>query len=149
MGSTRRQTSFDRASFDKVFGGRDRSALRQHVLESVQMIRKAYRDNPETIDAHRKLFELYQNVDNAVHEADIDGEADALIQAQESILDAAISMPALNYKAMAYKLAIWRWDYEHPFQEDWPRGDWVAASLLEDLSMMTGLADIIHEDDQV
>ena len=94
---------------------------------------------------HGLLFRLYQEVEIALGAAAMDGDearSDALTERQDALLAAAGRLPARSTEAVAYKLALWRWDAGDLDGEEVTRAESVALSALSDLSRMAGLDDL-------
>ena len=97
------------------------------------------------IGKHRALFRLYRDIDGLLDTLGRSALAlrqrSAYVTVQAFILDSAAAIEAASLEDLTYKLALWRWDYHRCLDETWPRGDIVAASVLEDLVSITGEED--------
>lgn len=117
-------------------------ATGEEIRAAIDNILCRFALNEKGFSAHKALLELYRQataellgLGGGVHALQ---QRAALIAAQSKVLDVAASLPAEDIIGCAYKLALWRHDYVRSDDEIWPRGDIVAATVLEDLIAMTG-----------
>lgn len=123
-------------------GASSRPTAPETVLAEADAIKSTYVGSTAAYEPHRHLFELFRSVEADIEAApsDVRGlqHRAALVAAQSEILDIAASLPASSLADCTYKLALWRADYCRHRDEAWPRGDIVAASLLEDMAALCG-----------
>ncbi|GGY53575.1 hypothetical protein [Parvularcula lutaonensis] len=122
------------------------------VLPQIDAIIARCLNAPESCQAHKELFSLYTELHKRLSAAG-EGisalqERASLVAAQSEILDASASLPARTVVDVTYKLALWRLDYHRSRDEVWPRGDIVAAAVLEDLIAITGETDARFVEDE-
>ena len=98
-------------------------------------------------DLHAHLYQLYQSLSDALADAagaEDDARCDALTEQQGAIIDAAARLPADTLPALAYKMALWRWDNEDLGDErEVTRGERVALAALADVCRLSGNEHIL------
>ena len=123
----------------EIIGGEQVSEALAHAARAARL--------GEDRDLHAHLFRLYQSLSTALEDAssvDDDARCDALTTQQGAIIDAAARLRAATLPALAYKLALWRWDNEDLGNAaEVTRGERAALSALEDLCRLSGTESIL------
>lgn len=112
------------------------------LLSRIDEVTERFVRGAEAGSSHKELFGLYTELQRVLSSSSADvlalRDRAAMVAAQCEVLDASASLPAKSVIDVTYKLALWRHDYHRSQDEVWPRGDIVAASVLEDLITLTG-----------
>ena len=109
-------------------------------------------DEPLEISSFRQLFGVWRRLQDRMGEAARAGDApaaDAILSAQTDLMSLAAHLPAKSPEDAVYKLALWRWD-SNEIGGDFAalqRGDQILYSVFRDLVAMTGVRDVLTEDD--
>lgn len=123
------------------------------VQEAINAILARFAKNEEGYSAHKAFLDLYRQIADDLNTQGADvlslRNRIELLKAQGRVVDVAAALPANGMTDCAYKLALWRHDYVRYEDEVWPKGDILAATVLEDLIAMTGETEarfVEHED---
>lgn len=95
------------------------------------------------------LWRLLQERLCATHSVGDDALADKITDAQAALMAFVAQQPAKTTEDVLYKLALWRWDSSDIAGEitALPPADQVLYSAFRDLVQMTGLRDVLTEED--
>lgn len=109
-------------------------------------------DGPIESSSFKQLFSVWRGLHEKLAAAAASGDAkaaDALCDAQTSLMAMAAHLPARSIEDLLYKLAFWRWD-SNDLNADFSslqRGDQIVYSVFRDLAAMTGAKDALTETD--